>query len=170
MRYRKGRGDGNSLMQVAAAVVGSAAASQVIPAADGPASVRHPDGTQHDPYTADDVRERERAAKPMHPSRDVIDTLQGEINHLRARIAELEQAEVTRELDVHAALNTYETPLDTPPGAEQITPSMLVAVGENGRRLISRWLPEGVWVGGCLIATREHAEALAAFITREADE
>ena len=31
MRYRKGRGDGNSLMQVAAAVVGSAAAAQHIP-------------------------------------------------------------------------------------------------------------------------------------------
>jgi hypothetical protein len=70
-------------------------------------------------------------------------------------------------LDVHAALNTYETS-DHPSATE--TPNEISLVGSNGRRLVARWTTEGVWIGGCLVSQREHAEALAAFITREADE
>lgn len=63
-----------------------------------------------------------------------------------------------------AATHTYET--SAVPGATE-TPHQLDVVGANGRRLIMRWVPEGVWVGGCLITDQDVAGKLAAFITRE---
>jgi hypothetical protein len=206
VRHRKGRGDGNSLMQVAAAVVGTAAASQHIPTQPqpkcSPELVREVVRTfvrvsDHDGATADQilaampgktdlghvldalehleltgrlVREGVRflrAPGSMIRARELGDAAQ-EIERLRARVAELEQAAPAAALDVHAALNTYEVAAGVDPGVEDLTPSMLLVVGANHRRLVVRWQDEGVWVGGCLIAAREDAEALAAFITRVA--
>lgn len=56
------------------------------------------------------------------------------------------------------------------PGTCETSPWQLEVVGANGRRLIAHWSPDGLYVGGCLVASRENAEALARFITREADE
>jgi hypothetical protein len=105
MSARRGfRPGGNSLMQVAAAVVGSAAAAQV-----------------------------------LSPS----------------------------EMAEQAHANTYVTQ-DAPGVTEDM--GRLDVVGSNGRKLIATWTPEGLWIGGCLIADRADAEYLADFITREADE
>lgn len=71
-------------------------------------------------------------------------------------------------MEIHAALNTYEV-AGTPPLAQHADPRTFVVVGANSRRLIARWNVDGVWIGGCLITDREHAEALARFITRESD-
>lgn len=86
---RNPRGRDASLMQIAAAVVGSAAATQVIPA---------------------------------RPER----------------------------LDIHAALNTYET--TGGPGYRLVSRGQAEVVGTNGRRLIARNEADGVWLGGCLVA------------------
>jgi len=166
MKFHKGRGEGNSLMQVAAAVVGSAAASQHIPA--GP-----PDD---DPYPDPGCPKRTGNASNFclleaghegacddEPNPDLL----RQIARLKARVAELEQAGPTAALDVHQALNTYEVAADVPPGVLPVAPHMAMVIGANHRKLIARWDTDGVWLGGCLIADREHAEALAAFITRE---
>lgn len=106
---RQRYGPANSLMQVAAAVVGTAAAARAIPVAD----------------------------------------VAGEVVN--------QQAE-----------HTYQT--DLPQGAYgNGHPAQQDIIGANGRRLILRWVPEGVYVGGCLIADPEVADSLARFITREGE-
>lgn len=168
MRHRKGRGDGNSLMQVAAAVVGSAAASQVITGGTHVNCSHDPNGyvVGGSMICAPRPTERDEVA---HWKAE-IERMEREAGKLRARVAELEQAEVDRELTVHAALNTYEVAAGAPRGFDRTAPHMASVTGANHRLLIARREPEGVWIGGCLIADREVAEALAAFITREADE
>ena len=159
MKFHKGRGDGNSLMQVAAAVVGSAAAAQHIPTGSPPCCDDHElDGVETIQCCHDCP-----AAEAAGPS-------VSEMERLRARVAELEQAAPVAALDVHAALNTYEVVAGTPAGFEQTAPHMARLVGANRRKLIARWDADGLWLGGCLIADREHAEALASFITREAED
>jgi hypothetical protein len=97
-----------SLMQVAAAVVGSAAASQVIAPA------------------------------------------------------------VAERLDVHAALNTYESP-DLDPGVYH-TAEGLSVVGSNGRRLIARDQAGSVWIGGCEIVDPRDLRNLILNLTGMADD
>jgi hypothetical protein len=107
---------GVSLMQIAAAVVGSASASQVV----DPPVYTHKHG----------------------------DRLCAEVPCAR------------NDADGH----TYRTSAE--PGVSSDV-SQIDIVGANGRRLIARWTPEGVYVGGCLISDADHADALASFITRE---
>ncbi len=168
MRRHAGRGDGNSLMQVAAAVVGSAAAAQVVTGGTHVNCSHDPNGyvVGGSMICAPRPAERDEVA---HWKAE-IERMEREAAKLRARVAELEQAEVDRELTVHAALNTYEVSTGTLPGAESVTSSLFVVVGANHRRLLARWQDDGVWVGGCLIADREAAQALSAFITRGSDE
>lgn len=132
MRARQRRYvEGNSLVAVAAAVVGSAAAAQVI-APKCPVTEEPCPGDEH-----------------------------GRI--CRTACSSTDDAELAGQ----AFNNTYETGA---PAGTTSSPAQLDVVGANGRRLIARWMPEGVWVGGCMIASREDAEKLAAFITREGDE
>lgn len=62
----------------------------------------------------------------------------------------------------NAFMNSYET--TGAPGVTEMA-HQLDVVGSNGRRLIARLTPEGVWLGGCLIANRADAEYLAAWLT-----
>lgn len=64
--------------------------------------------------------------------------------------------------------HTYQTP--QVPGAYVTHPDQLDIVGVNGRRLIVRWVDEGVYVGGCLITDPFVAERLASWVTREDDD
>lgn len=54
------------------------------------------------------------------------------------------------DLDVHAALNTYEVLPDAKPGVYLNYPQVSV-VGENRRRLIMQRMADGVWIGGCKV-------------------
>lgn len=75
---------------------------------------------------------------------------------------------VAPEVEQQAHQHTYLTRAE--PGVTE-TPWQLDVVGANHRRLIAYWAPDGgLYVGGCLIGDRSDAEALAAFILREADE
>ncbi len=224
MRPRRGRGDGHSLMQVAAAVVGSAAASQVI----APEPVRRPE-LKCSPETLVRVREAimrlgegrieyrwvHEALRPMHIGwvNDALEYLvqTGELRRFGSTYqvagcclyhdpdaeavqccgdcptasapapagdpaghgfptpSEPDVRSAVAAMDVHAALNSYETP-GTPEGAYEVDVATMAVVGANGRRLIVRWQDEGVWIGGCLITDPAVAETLAVFVAREADE
>jgi hypothetical protein len=93
-----------------------------------------------------------------------VRALQQQVAERDARIARLCHAAPADRLDVHAALNTYETAAE--PGVTR-SPNELDVVGENHRRLVAWWSAAGVWVGGCLITNQADAEALARFIMRE---
>lgn len=137
---RRTPGPVNSLMQVAAAVVGSAAAAQVI-APDLRCSHGEPV-----------VEESPSVFAGAAPVRTYADGCQS----YGPYAGEAAQA----------AEHTYQT--DLPQGAYgNGHPAQQDIVGANGRRLILRWVPEGVYVGGCLITDREVAASLARFITRE---
>jgi hypothetical protein len=71
-------------------------------------------------------------------------------------------------LDIHAALNTYETPEGAEPGF-WIDGAQADLIGANGRRLIARETEDGMYVGGCLIKSTADARELAAFLTDWAD-
>lgn len=64
--------------------------------------------------------------------------------------------------------HTYETA--ELPGAYVTHPDQLDIVGANGRRLILRWVDDGVYVGGCLITDPGVADKLATMVTREDDD
>jgi hypothetical protein len=72
------------------------------------------------------------------------------------------------DLDIHAALNTYESP-DRPAGFTAPAPGQAEVVGANGRRLLVRRMPEGLWIGGCLISDPVVLADLASFVSYEAD-
>lgn len=133
-------GPTNSLMQVAAAVVGTAAAAKVIPARRW----CHCDEQGYPgPHEVSDGCDPAGPLGAAIPAPDVADEV---VN---------QQAE-----------HTYRA--DLPEGAYgNGHPAQQDIVGANGRRLILRWVPEGVYVGGCLITDREVAESLVRFITRE---
>jgi hypothetical protein len=127
-------------VNIAAAVVGSAAAAQVI----GPE--RHPDGEKREPYTADNLR------------------------------AQADEKPAPAELDVHAALNTYETP-DRDPGVYGDAGPLAMhgpfgtetsVVGANGRRLIVREVAGNTWIGGCEIADPRDLRILIARLLADA--
>jgi len=180
VRYRKGRGDGNSLMQVAAAVVGSAAAAQHIPTEPQHA---HTLGSpcpvsgcrwpmpelccpDHDPDGVEDIQCCDDCPVAVAEEADARARLATEwervdsagVTALRASAAAFE---------VHQALNTYEVAADVPQTYEDVTPHMALVIGANHRKLIARWDTDGLWLGGCLITDRGVAEKLASFITRE---
>ncbi len=80
------------------------------------------------------------------------------------------------ELDIHAALNTYETP-DRAPGvygerglSEMWGPFGVEtsAVGANGRRLIVREVGGSTWIGGCEIADPRDLRILIARLLADA--
>jgi hypothetical protein len=71
-------------------------------------------------------------------------------------------------LDIHAALNTYETLPYAEPGFTLSGPQADL-IGVNRRRLITRETEDGLWVGGCLIKSTADARELAAFLTDWAD-
>lgn len=71
------------------------------------------------------------------------------------------------DLDLHMALNTYESP-GVPPTVVAV-PMGLDVVGANNRRLLVRQFDEGVWIGGCLISDRGHLEMLISYLSSRAD-
>lgn len=120
---------------------------------DGPVSGRHPDGSEFVPPTADDLKARSRpemlADRFGYP-------------------AEVGDQEWAKFVAGQAHEHTYLT--GATPGAYTFNPAELDIVGANGRRLIVRWVPEGVYVGGCLITDPAAAEKLAEWITRESED
>lgn len=180
MRYRKGRGDGNSLMQVAAAVVGTAAAAQHIPttgrnalhpwepACDETCNNGKPEPCcpDHDPDGVEDIQCCDDCPVAAAEEADARVRLAAEWEHVHPPgVAALRASAAA--LDVHQALNTYEVAADVPQTYEDATPHMALVIGANHRKLIARWDADGLWLGGCLITDREVAEQLVAFITRE---
>lgn len=135
MRPRQ-RGKNASLVQIAAAIVGSAAATQVVT-----------------PVPEIVQRDHRRGACWCGTRHSLTDL-------------PLPAAAHAEGLDVHAALNTYEARPGELEGATEELDTLGI-VGANGRRLIARWAPDGVWIGGCLITDEAVADRLAAFITRE---
>jgi hypothetical protein len=71
------------------------------------------------------------------------------------------------DLDLHMALNTYESP-GVPPTVVAV-PMGLDVVGANNRRLLVRQFDEGVWIGGCLISDRGDLEMLVSYLSSRAD-
>jgi len=79
----------------------------------------------------------------------------------------VDRAARSTDLDLHMALNTYESP-GVPPAVVAV-PMGLDVVGANNRRLLVRQFDEGVWIGGCLISDRGNMEMLISYLSSRAD-
>lgn len=142
---------GRDLVQIAAAVVGSAAAAQVV----GP-----PYSKEHD-RVLDLVDDALRTSLGIHPESDDVTISYEQVHGAGYAVTAAVVSSAAR--TVEQQLNTY---ADHRPEGLHADPAGPAYVGANGRRLMLRETPEGLYLGGALIADAEQALRLTSAIER----